>query len=154
MMALVECLDYMPQDHPDRNEIITILKKISTSVFKYQDRNSHLWYQVLDKGGQEGNWIETSCSAMFAYAFAKGHRLGFLDEKYLKAGENAYDALFANYVYTDANGNIHLDQTVKVGTLNLKTSKGDFEYYVTTERRLDDYKGLAALLFASIELGK
>ncbi len=153
-MALVECLDYLPHDHPERDDVIDILQKVSSSVIRYQDSKSRLWYQVLDKGDEAGNWIETSCSAMFAYAFAKGYHQGFLDENYLIAAEAAYDALLHQYVYVDDQGNLHLDQTVKIGTLNPKNSKGDFDYYITTERRINDYKGLASLLFASIELGR
>jgi unsaturated rhamnogalacturonyl hydrolase len=91
---------------------------------------------------------------MFAYSFAKGHHQGFLDASYLTSAQQAYEALLNNYVYADDNGNLHLDRTVKVGTLNIKTSKGDFQYYISTECRIDDYKGLAALLYASIELDR
>ncbi len=153
LMALVECLDYLPANHPERKDVIEILQNLSASVLTYQAANG-LWHQVLDKGNQSGNWIETSCSAMFAYAYAKGHRQGFLDKSFLDASTQAYNALLNHYVYVDANGNLHLDQTVKIGTLNPKNSKGDFEYYITTERRINDYKGLAALLYASIELNR
>jgi unsaturated rhamnogalacturonyl hydrolase len=153
-MALVECLEYLPADHPERKDIIEILQQVSKSVLSYQDKKTSLWYQVLDKGNQSGNWIESSCSAMFAYAFAKAHHQGFLDETYLKASQKAYDAILDRYIYVDEQGNLNLDQTVKIGTLNPKGSKGDYQYYITTERRLNDYKGLAALLYASIELDR
>lgn len=152
MMALVDCLEYLPVDHPSRGRVITILQELSASVLRYQDASSKLWYQVMDKGSQSGNWIEASCSAMFAYAFAKGSRLGYLDQPYRDAATQAFDALLRGYVYTDDAGNLHLDRTVKIGTLNPKTSKGDFAYYISTECRLDDYKGLGALLHAAIEL--
>ncbi|MBX2963519.1 MAG: glycoside hydrolase family 88 protein [Cyclobacteriaceae bacterium] len=154
LMALVECLDYIPENHPERNDVIEILKDLSQAVRNVQDTNSKLWYQVLDKGDKPLNWIETSCSAMFAYAFAKGHRLGILDKSYLTTANEAFDALLNQYVYVDEADNLHFDQTVKIGTLNPKGSKGDFEYYITTERRIDDYKGLASLLFLSIELNR
>jgi unsaturated rhamnogalacturonyl hydrolase len=154
LMALVESLDYIPENHPERKDVIKIAQDLAASVKKYQDPSAKLWYQVLDKGNQSGNWIETSCSAMFAYAFAKGHRLGYLDETYSATANEAFDALLDQYVYADDAGNLHLDQTVKIGTLNPKNSKGDFDYYVTTERRIDDYKGLASLLFLSMELNR
>ena len=154
VIALVECLDYLPADHPERKDVVKILQDVCAVVKKYQSVKTKLWYQVIDKGVQPGNWIETSSSAMFIYAFAKGQHQGVLDKTYLTTAQQAYDALLKNYVYFDDRGNIHLDQTVKVGTLNTKTSKGDFQYYITTERRIDDYKGLAALLFASIELDR
>ena len=153
-MALVECLDYLPANHPERNDVIKILQDVCATVKKYQDPKSKLWYQVLDKGIKPGNWIETSCSAMFAYTFAKAHHQGFLDKSFLASAQQAYDAILNQYVYVDDGGNVHLDRTVKVGTLNPKTSKGDFQYYITSECRIDDYKGLAALLYASIELDR
>jgi unsaturated rhamnogalacturonyl hydrolase len=148
-MALSECLDYIPENHPDRKTIIDLFQKVSASVIKYQDKKLNLWYQVIDKGNQTGNWIETSGSAMFAYAFAKGYRQGFLDASYYQAAQRAFNSLLSDNVFFDAEGKLYLDQTVKIGTLNPKGSKGDYEYYITTERRINDYKGLAALLNAS-----
>ena len=153
-MALVECLDYLPENHPERKNLIKIFQDVAASVKKYQDKKTNLWFQVLDKGDKPGNWIETSCSAMFAYSFAKGNHKGYLDQSFLTSAQQAYNGLLKNYIYADDNGNLHLDRTVKVGTLNPKTSKGDFQYYITTECRIDDYKGLAAFLYASIELEK
>jgi unsaturated rhamnogalacturonyl hydrolase len=154
LFALIECLDYLPADHPERKDIIKIFQDVSASVKNYQDVKTNLWYQVIDKGNQPGNWIETSCSAMFTYAFAKGNHQGFLDATYLSSAQQAYQSLLDGYVFIDDHGNFHFDRTVKIGTLNTKTSKGDFQYYITTECRIDDYKGLAALLFASMELGR
>lgn len=152
MMALVDCLDYIPENHPERNEVIGIFQRLSKNLLNYQDPKLNLWYQVVDKGSEEGNWIETSCSAMFTYAYAKGYRKGYLDKTYQAASRKAFDSLIKNYVYFDDEGRLYLDQTVKVGTLNFKNSKGDYSYYVTSERRINDYKGLGALLFAAIEV--
>jgi len=152
MMALVECLDYIPENHSGRQELIALLQKLSKSVLKYQDPKSKLWFQVIDKGDRTNNWIETSGSAMFIYAFAKGARIGYLEKTYLNASRQAFESLLKEYVYFDDSGRLYLDQTVKVGTLNPKNSKGDYDYYVSTERRINDYKGLGALLFAAMEL--
>lgn len=153
-MALAECLDFLPADHPERKNVIEIFRNVCASVKRYQHSENGLWYQVMDKNAQAGNWPEASASAMFAYAFAKGSNQKYLDQSYKTAAEKAYDSILKNFVFTDGDGNIHLDQTVKIGTLNPKTSKGDYQYYVTTERRIDDYKGLASLVYASIELNR
>ena len=109
---------------------------------------------IIDKGDRSDNWIETSGSAMFTYAFAKGFHKGLLDKSFGDASDKAFASIIKNYVYADEKGDIHLDQAVKVGSLNLKNSKGDYSYYITSERRINDYKGLAALLYASMELKK
>jgi unsaturated rhamnogalacturonyl hydrolase len=153
-IALVECLDYLPEDHPERQHVIGIFKDVCSAVKKYQHTENNLWYQVVDKSNKPGNWPETSASAMFAYAFAKGFNQKYLDESFKVSAEKAYNAIVNKFLYADDRGNLHLDQTVKIGTLNPKTSKGDYQYYISTERRINDYKGLAAFLYASIELNK
>jgi unsaturated rhamnogalacturonyl hydrolase len=153
-MALVECLDYIPADHPEREEVIRIFKNVCESILKFQHTGDNLWYQVLDKHDRPDNWPEASASAMFAYTFAKGYNKKYLGEQFKASADKAYDAILNSFVFIDEQGNLHLDQTVKIGTLNPKTSKGDYQYYITTERRIDDYKGLAALLYASMELNR
>jgi unsaturated rhamnogalacturonyl hydrolase len=153
-MALAECLDFLPVDHPERKNVVEIFRNVCADVKKYQHSENGLWYQVMDKNAHDGNWPEASASAMFAYAFAKGYNQKYLDQSFKTSAEKAYDGILKNFVFTDADGNVHLDQTVKIGTLNPKTSKGDYKYYITTERRIDDYKGLASLLYASIELNR
>src|SRR5688572_30928540 len=66
-MALVDTLDHFPANHPRRAELIAILRRLAESVKKYQDPQSGLWYQVLDKGGARGNYLEASASCMFVY---------------------------------------------------------------------------------------
>src|SRR5437868_9224716 len=70
-MALVDVLDYFPKDHPKRTELITILKRTASAIEKFQDPKSGLWYEVLDKGSAEGNYLEDSVESMIAYAIAK-----------------------------------------------------------------------------------
>jgi unsaturated rhamnogalacturonyl hydrolase len=107
---------------------------------------------VINKSYEPRNWHESSATAMFAYAFAKGFNRGALDKTYLAAAQKAFDALKDQYIYFDDEGRLYLDGIVKVGSLNTNTSKGDLDYYVSTERRMNDYKGLGALLHLAMEL--
>lgn len=152
MMAIADCSDYLPLDHPNRKEIGSMFRELCRNVRNYQDKKSGLWYQVTDRAIEPGNWIETSGSAMFAYALAKGERKGFLDRNFRATAQQAFNALINDYVYFDDEGKLYLDQTVKNGTLNVNTSKGDYAYYISTERRINDYKGLGALLYLSMEM--
>ena len=63
-MALVDTLDYFPRQHPQRAELIAILNRLAKAVVSYQDKNTGLWYQVMDKGAEKGNYLETSGSSM------------------------------------------------------------------------------------------
>jgi unsaturated rhamnogalacturonyl hydrolase len=152
LMALLECIEYVPLESMDRKELGGLFRELARSVIKYQDPKTGLWYQVTNKAYEPRNWIETSGSAMFAYAFAKGYNKGILDKTYLAAAQKAFDTMTKDYIFFDDEGRIYMDGTVKIGTLNIKTSKGDLDYYVTTERRVNDYKGLGALLYLAQEL--
>jgi len=152
MMALLECIDYIPLESANRKEVGPLFSQLAKTVAKYQDARTGLWYQVINKSYEPRNWHETSATAMFAYAFAKGYRKGILDKSYLAAAQKAFDAIKDKYIFFDDEGRLYFDGIVKVGSLNVKTSKGDLDYYVSVERRVNDYKGLGSLLFLSQEL--
>jgi unsaturated rhamnogalacturonyl hydrolase len=152
IMALVDGLDYFPANHPERKALLQIFKDLSASLAKYQDTATGMWYQVVNKGQLPGNWVESSCTAMFAYAFAKGFQKGYLGPEYLAKASGAFKGLIAKEVYFDDQDKIYLTGTVKVGTLNLKVSKGDYDYYINVDRRINDFKGIAALMYLALTL--
>ncbi len=151
-MALVDSLDKLPKDHAKRGELINILKSLASSLARHQDAKTGLWYQIIDKGERSDNWHETSASSMFVYALAKGARMGYIDARYLDAAKKAYQGILNNHVYTDQAGRFYLTGTAWIGTLNPKVSKGDYDSYVKTARQLNDIKGVAAFLWASLEM--
>jgi len=150
MMALVDALDYIPESHPGRGDILDMLKQVSGSIMKYQDQETGLWYQVIDKADKDGNWPETSCTAMFAYSFLKAYKKGYLPVLFKNSAYKAYEGLKKGYIYFDDSGKLYLTGTVKVGTLNVEVSNGSFEYYVSVDRRVNDFKGIGALLYLAI----
>ena len=89
---------------------------------------------------------------MFAYALAKGARLGYLEKGDHALAQAAFAGLLRHHVYLDEQGRFNLTGTVRVGTLNPRYSKGDYASYVTTERRLNDLKGVGAFLLAAVEI--
>lgn len=151
-MALIECIEYIPLESQDRKILGQRFRDMTKPIQKFQDEKSGLWYQVINKSFEPRNWLETSSSAMFAYAFAKGNRVGIFDKSYLALAKKTFNTFQQDYIFFDDQGRLYFDGTVKIGTLNPKVSKGDLDYYVTTERRVNDYKGLGALLYLSMEL--
>lgn len=87
---------------------------------------------------------------MFAYAFVKGNKMGYLPDKFKESGEKAYRSILENLVLFDDSGGFYLTGTVKVGTLNIEVSNGSYEYYISVDRRVNDFKGVAALLYLAI----
>lgn len=66
-MTIIEVLELLPKDYPDRTKLLTQLTQLVKAWAKYQDQKSGLWYQVVDKGTDAGNWLETSSSSMYTY---------------------------------------------------------------------------------------
>lgn len=159
-MALVDCLDDLPPDHPGTASVREILRRLAGGVVRYQDPASGLWWQVVDQGGREGNHLETSASSMFVYALAKGINRGHLDRgTFLPAAVNGYAGLVRDCIRTEETGNIHLMRNCEVAGLGLTSAAGrprdgTFEYYISEPVIENDLKGVGPFILAGIEVQK
>jgi unsaturated rhamnogalacturonyl hydrolase len=154
VMALVDVLDYFPKNHPKQKDLVRYLNNVAASLANYQDK-SGLWYQVTDKGGSEGNYLEASGSSMFAYAFAKGANKGYLPAKYLKLANKAFDGLTNQLVKVDENGGITLTQACAVAGLGGNPYRdGSYEYYVNERKKDNDPKATGPFILAALELNR
>lgn len=99
--ALTELLEVMPKEHKHYSKIIDFCNEFSEGILKRQDNNG-MWHQVLD---DEESYCETSCTAMFTYAFARGVRCGRLDEKFARAALKGWDGIYRTE--TDTDGNVY-----------------------------------------------
>ena len=134
-MALV--LDRLPEDSEHRPRILEGYRAMMATLLKYQ-RPDGLWSQLVDRPADPRNWGETSCTAMFTYAFATGVARGWLDPaQYGPAARRAWLALCARL---DAFANI---SDVCVGT----GKKDDLQYYFDRPRVNGDPHGQAPMLW-------
>lgn len=153
MMALVDTLPWYPEHDPGRTQLLEILQRTAAAVAKVQDPQSGLWWQVLDKPGAKGNYLEASASCMFTYALAKGVRLGYLSRSYEKNAERGWSGIQKQFVRTDPNGSVTLTGTVKVAGLGGADHRdGSYEYYVSQPVADNDPKGVGAFLLAASEM--
>lgn len=156
-MALVDCLDIMPEDHPDRPQMLTILSNIATALQTYQDPNGMFW-QVVDKKTSPGNWVESSCTAMFSYALGRAVEQGYLPaDPYLAMSQAALNALVAHKL-PYSGGYISLRDTATVGSLSGYSSySAGYAYYTTgggSGKTINDFKGVGALMRAALQYEK
>ncbi len=145
-VALVEILDILPTSHPDYNELKHILQDILKSLIPFQD-SSGLWYQVIDKGDDKNNWLETSCTSLFVYALAKAVRLGLLHKVYLTYALQGYHGII-NRLNFDDNNKLLLEH-VCIGT-----GVGDYTHYLHRPTSTNDLHGIGtfAMMCAEINL--
>lgn len=75
MMATVELLDVLPEDHPQRTKLIDQLKAHAKGLAYFQG-GTGFWHQLLDR---TDSYLETSATAIFVYSIARGINKGWLD---------------------------------------------------------------------------
>ena len=155
ILAIEDILEYLPENHPDRASLIAILQKTCDALVKVRDPKTGIWYQVLNQGGREGNYLEGSGSAMYAYAFARGAHKGYLDKKYLDIAHSAFDGILKELITVDNNGLITMHNICGgCGLGGNPYRDGSYEYYVNEKRIDNDTKGIAPFIMAAIELDR
>lgn len=153
VMAIVDVLDVFPPQHPAGEEFVTILKRTLTAVTPYQDKNTGLWWQILDQGDHPGNYLEASGTSMYIYAIAKGVRNGYLDKSWLPIAERAFVGLLNNLVTIDDAGQIDLHGICSTAGLGGTPYRdGSFNYYVNEPIITNDLHGVGSFLLAAVEL--
>ncbi len=153
-MAVVDALDFIPENHPQRAELINIVKQITEVVEKYQSP-SGLWYQVLDKGGKEGNYEEASVTSMFMYSIAKAVNKGYVDKKHTITAQKAKQGLINNLIVVKDDGILSLTKCCAVAGLGGNPYRdGSYEYYINERIRDNDAKATGPFIMGCIELEK
>jgi unsaturated rhamnogalacturonyl hydrolase len=154
-MAIPDILDHLPKDHPEREKVLLILTDTIEAVTAVQDQSTGLWYQILDQGGREGNYLEASASCMFVYAIVKGVRKGYIAKEYLEVAERGYAGILEHFVQVEDQGMVNLNQICSVAGLGGEPYRdGSFEYYVSEKVATNDYKGVGPFILASVEIEK
>ena len=152
-MAIVDTLEHFPANHVRRGELIAILDRLATAVEKVQDPKTGVWWDILDLGGKEKNYLESSGSAMFVYAIARGVREGYLAEKHMKTAVRGWDGIKKEFIKTNADGNLEWHGTVSVSGLGGNPYRdGSYDYYMSEKIRLNDAKGLGPAIKAALEM--
>ncbi len=178
--ALVDVLELMPENHPDYSKLVAIVNDVAEGLAIYQDKNAGVWYQLLQYGEKmrgdnngnifngkvynvcnKSNYIESSASSIYTYAYFKGMRIGVLNkEKYMTIAEKAYNGLLANFIRKDEKGNLIIIQSCAsagLGPANDPSRTGTVNYYLCGKDvhiTQNEGKAIGSFILASIEKEK
>ncbi len=151
-MAFVDALDFIPKHEAGRDSMLVIFNNIATQLKCLQDARTGVWYQVLDKSGSKGNYLESSCSAMFVYALFKGVRKGYINPSYLEVAVKGYEGILKEFIRVDKDGLVNITQACAVAGLGGKNYRsGDYNYYISETIRENDAKAVGPFILASLE---
>ncbi len=150
-MALVDVLDYFPENHPKRDSIINIVNRLAKAIIKIQHPQKGIWYQVLDQGNREGNYLEGSVSSMFAYFLFKSVKMGYIDKAYLQNAIKAYQGIVDNLITVNKDGTITISPVCAVAGLGGDPYRdGSYDYYIHEMKRDNDPKAVGPFIMASL----
>lgn len=153
--ALIDVTAELAPGHEDfRAEMTEIARELAKNLLPYIDEETNMLYQVPNQIGREGNYPETSGSAMVAYFYLKGARLGMLDASYADVGAKIFRSICDRYL-SETNGKLNLGGICLVaglGPQNNRRRDGTYEYYISEPIVENDAKGLAPFLMCYTEL--
>ena len=157
IIALVDILGYMNEGvYEDYDFYKKLLKEAVDGLLMYQDKESKMFYQVVDQGNREGNYLETSGSSMIAFAILKGVRLHVLPDKYEQIGLDIFNGVCNKYV-SEKNGDLNVGGICLVAGLGPEDNTrrdGTYEYYISEPVVENDAKGIGPLILAYTEVKK
>jgi unsaturated rhamnogalacturonyl hydrolase len=152
-MGVVDVLDFLPENRPQRPAIIEIFRSMMAAIARVQDAETGVWYQVLDRGSQEGNYLEASGSCMFVYSTAKGVRQDYLDAEFMDVARKGYEGIIQRFITVDDQGLVSLNRVCRVAAFD-HGSDGSYRYYINQPIVTNDFKGVGPFVLASVEMGE
>lgn len=141
MVSTVRLLDVLPENHPRRAELIALLEKQIVGASRYQNGNG-MWNQLLDKSE---SYDESSVTAMFVYAIAKGINNGWIDETYSRIAQTGWKVLKDTQITTDGKF-----KNVCVGT----GITDDLPFYYNRPVGDNEKHGLGLIIDTAVEVMK
>ncbi len=136
-----------------RSEMTAIAQELAQNLLPYLDKESGMLWQVPTDIGRKGNYPETSGSAMIAYFYLKGARLGLLEKHYAAVGAGIFQSICDTYL-TETDGKLNLGGICLVAGLGPEDNRrrdGSYEYYISEPVVENDAKGLAPFLMCYTE---
>ena len=138
IMAMAELLSVLPENHPGREQVLDIYRRNVCALTELQSGNG-FWHQLLDK---ESSYLETSCTAMFAFAIARGVNRGWIEAIYAPVAQAAWRAVEQR-----------VTEDGQVAGVCRGTSVGyNMMYYANRPQLLHAYHGYGPVFLAGAEL--
>lgn len=154
-MAIVDALDFIPGDHPERDSIEAIARHMADVIKEYQDEESGVWYQVVDMGGKEGNYLESTASTMFVYFLIKSINQGIIDPAYKATAKRGYQGILDEFIRKNDDGTISITNCCAGAGLGGNPYRdGTYDYYINEHVRDDDPKAVGPFIMLALEFEK
>ena len=152
--ALTDVIEVFPKEFEEgKSWLINTLIELFGGIMPYLDKESGMFLQVVDYPKENGNYPETSGSALIGYAMMKSARLGFADYVWKQRGMELFESICRNYL-KETDGALSLGGICLVAGLGPEDNKrrdGSYEYYICEPVVENEAKGIAPFLYCYAE---
>ena len=146
VVTLLDLAEMLPDNYLKRKEFADNVVELLKSLVNFQDEKTGMWYQIVDKGHDEKNWIETSCSCLYVYGLAKALRMGLLGDEYRESLTKGYEGIINTIRLED--GELFVDN-ICVGTRVMT-----YDEYLERPVVTNDLHGMGAFVLMCTEYQK
>lgn len=136
-IAVLDEMEHMDSTHPDYEKLAELVRNLLEAVCKFQSEDGR-WYQVVDKGSKEGNWLENSCSCLYTAAICRAADKGILNRTYLENARKGYQSVIKSLTWEG--------EDLLIGQICIGTAVGDYEHYCNRPVSTNDLHGIGAFL--------
>ena len=144
-VAVLDEIDFMPPQHEGREQLESLVRDLLTALCQYQSEEGR-WYQVVDKGGYPGNWLENSCSCLYVAAICKAIREGILEASFFVKAKKGYQAVIRSLRFEG--------EDIQIGNVCIGTGVGDYAHYCNRPISINDLHGVGAFLLMCTQMQK
>jgi len=145
-IAIMDIIEYLPRESDGYKLLEEIVKTLFKNIMKYRDPEKKIWYQVVDKPDEAGNWLEGSGTFLFIAAFAKAIRFGILEDTYKDFTNESFEGAY--------NSVTHRGEDLLVDNVCIWTSVGDYDNYIGRPTSENDLHGVGTFLLMCSEVAK
>lgn len=142
-VAVLDVLAQMEPDDKNYEILVDLVKDYLVTICSYQADDGR-WYQVINKARMDGNWLENSCSCLFAAAIARAVRMNILEPEFLHRAIHAFEGVVRTLEWDGEN--------LLIGHVCVGTGVGDYEFYCQRPTSVNDLHGVGAFLLMCTEL--
>ncbi len=148
ILDVMEQLEQMPGEQSGGadsryEQLADFVKDLLEALSRYQSPDGR-WYQVVNKPEQPGNWLENSCSCLYAAAMARGVRRGLLDSSWLERAQRAFSGVVDSLTWQG--------EDIQIGNVCIGTGVGDYDFYCARPVHVNDLHAVGAFLLMCTEL--
>ena len=142
-IALLNDLDELDEDLEGRDEVIRMGCDLLRSLLKFQSPDGR-WYQVVDKGDEAGNWLENSCSSLYAAGLAKAVRKGYLPRACAESAWRGFKGVVRSLTWDGDD--------LQIGNVCIGTGVGDYDFYIARPVSINDLHAVGSFLLMCTEM--